>query len=1341
VADSVGDADSVLALAVQEDGKVVIGGLFSAVNGVGRSEVARLNPDGSRDTSFGPGNDMDGFVNQLAIQADGKILVAGDFSFVNGAARRGVARLDTHGLVDSSFNPAVDGFVAQVAVQSDRKILIAGSFGSVKGTSRNRIARLNLDGSLDVTFNPGTGVIRGWVSALALGTDGKVFIGGDFSAVNGFSRNGIARLNADGSVDASFNPAFATNTELYALALQADGKPVVSGYVGSQNGTVPSYFFSRLNSDGSLDHNFAAEPAANLVIRAIALLADGRVLAGAYGGFLLLNADGSRNSSFLPVSDRSNGPGIVSLLAALGDETGFIGGYFSSVNGVRASGIARVFLDNSRSAFQFASTDYAVGEDAGWVILTVERLGETSGALAVDYFTRDGSARAGSDYSAQGGTLNFAPLETSKTISIAIFDDTLVESNRSFSIALRNPSGRALLGGVSSTTATIFDNDRPGSLDLRFNPTNLIYSDLGSYFPNYTYAGRPPPAILALPDDRVLFVSPNTGEFFRYNADGSLDSGFHPVTDGIVEAAALQPDGKVLIGGAFNKGFRVGRTNLARLNTDGSLDVTFNPQAVTDGDVQAIGLDASGNIVIAEPFGLEDNGRRRLQIGRLKPDGALDDGFKDALSSRISVGSFTAFLVQPDSKVVLVGWFQDINGNASEMIRLNSDGSLDSTFVGAVGAQVNAVANQSDGKLVIAGPFTTVQGVRRPGIARLNSDGSVDGSFDPEVPLRLECGRGGCVWQASIETLSCQPDDKVIIGGTFTEVQGIPRRGMARLFADGSLDPSFDVGSGLVLAHPGYLPETGPVSLIALQADGKVVIGGQFSSVDGIPRWGLARLHGEEDLTGSFIYFAVANYSFSEESAFAIIRLDRLGNLNSTVSVDFATADGTAGAGLDYWPANDRLSFVPGQTSRYLMVPIIPDGRPQPDGTVRLTLSNPSGGASLGLQTVATLRILDSQRPGSLDLSFDPGEGAAGGTRYDPSHPLPVSAVAVQNDGRIVLGGGFTSWDGAGRLGIARLNPDGSLDPNYNPGTNLFNLDLGSIPLVAGLAVQPDDTLLVNSVFNGIFRLTTSGMVDTRFSSGCCWGSLLAVQSDGRFLVSNGSSLTRFTLAGVGEDIPLHIPAGFDTASGLAVQPDNQIVVAFWSYSSQTSLIGRLYPDGSPDPTLQIAISGRVSGMAVQPDGAILVAGGLFNSGGFSRNSIARFNTDGSLDTTFDPGTGAAASTRPDLPNVSAVAVQPDGKIILAGDFVSFNGVKRIGVARLNGDENFIQFSPPALANDGQLRLGLNSQPGKSYILQVSADLLHWSAIQTKIATGFGLDFTETNMAVVNRRFYRIAAP
>jgi len=241
--------------------------------------------------------------------------------------------------------------------------------------------------------------------------------------------------------------------------------------------------------------------------------------------------------------------------------------------------------------------------------------------------------------------------------------------------------------------------------------------------------------------------------------------------------------------------------------------------------------------------------------------------------------------------------------------------------------------------------------------------------------------------------------------------------------------------------------------------------------------------------------------------------------------------------------------------------------------------------------------------------------------------------------------------------------------------------------------------------------------------------------------MSDGSSLTRFTVAGVGEDIPLHIPAGFDSASALAVQPDNQIVAAFWGYSSQTTLIGRLHPDGSTDPALQIQISGTVSGLAVQRDGAILAVGSFINWGGFSRKGVARFNTDGSLDTAFDPGTGAPAPTSGSLPNVSAVAVQPDGKIIVAGEFVSFNGVKRIGIARLNGDGNFIQFDPPTLGAGNQLRLGLNSQPGKTYILQVSADLLHWSPIQTKIATGFGLDFTETNTAVFEWRFYRIAAP
>src|SRR2546426_832193 len=130
-------------------------------------------------------------------------------------------------------------------------------------------------------------------------------------------------------------------------------------------------------------------------------LKDGRILAGGSGGFLLLNADGSRNSTFREVLDSSGSPGFVTSAVGLDDGTAFIGGSFSSVSGITRRGIARVFLEDSRTAFQFASSDYAVSEDGGAVTVTVERLGETSGAQTVSYLTFDGSATAGADYSAQ----------------------------------------------------------------------------------------------------------------------------------------------------------------------------------------------------------------------------------------------------------------------------------------------------------------------------------------------------------------------------------------------------------------------------------------------------------------------------------------------------------------------------------------------------------------------------------------------------------------------------------------------------------------------------------------------------------------------------------------------------------------------------------------------------------------------------------------------------------------------------------------------------------------------------------------------------------------------------
>src|SRR5262249_17717925 len=149
----------------------------------------------------------DNYVYALALQLDDKILLSGYFTFINGTNRNRIARLNTDGSLDSSFDPGTgaNNYVYPVAAQPDGKVLIGGNFTFINETNRNRVARLNIDGSLDTTFDPGDGP-SDQVNCLALQTDGKVVIGGNFTRINNTNRNYIARLNADGSLDDGFNP-------------------------------------------------------------------------------------------------------------------------------------------------------------------------------------------------------------------------------------------------------------------------------------------------------------------------------------------------------------------------------------------------------------------------------------------------------------------------------------------------------------------------------------------------------------------------------------------------------------------------------------------------------------------------------------------------------------------------------------------------------------------------------------------------------------------------------------------------------------------------------------------------------------------------------------------------------------------------------------------------------------------------------------------------------------------------------------------------------------------------------------------------------------------------------
>ena len=146
------------------------------------------------------------------------------------------------GDVDPLDAAVVGNFVLATAVQPDGKTIIAGLFTSVLGQPRNRIARLNADGTLDAGFNPN---VDGQVNSVAVQADGRILLGGGFSTVGGTTRNNIARVDAAGALDAAFNPN--ANGNVLSVVVQADGRILLGGLFTTVGGTARNYFVRLLN--------------------------------------------------------------------------------------------------------------------------------------------------------------------------------------------------------------------------------------------------------------------------------------------------------------------------------------------------------------------------------------------------------------------------------------------------------------------------------------------------------------------------------------------------------------------------------------------------------------------------------------------------------------------------------------------------------------------------------------------------------------------------------------------------------------------------------------------------------------------------------------------------------------------------------------------------------------------------------------------------------------------------------------------------------------------------------------------------------------------------------------
>ena len=645
---------------VQPDGKILIAGAFSTVNGVARGGIARLEADGTLDTSFNPGSGLPYFQLlsgiHIALQSDGKIIIGGNFDSYNGIAVKGLVRILSDGVMDSTYSTTgVDGSIKSIAIQDDDKLVIGGNFTYYNNENVNHLARINTDGSLDKSFQSGLSwEVTSGVSSVFIQSDKKMLITGSFTSYQGFPRNEIARINADGRLDVSFevNSGIFSGGYLMKAFVQPDLKVIVFEWNNRKGNLV------RLNSDGTEDLSFH-KIWGNGSISSGKAQPDGKFVIG--GNFTILgntrrnyiaciDADGEIISPFETEGLGVNGNVFCSAVQK--DEKIIIGGAFSSYNGKFYNNIVRLHPDGSL--------------DTTFVVKTEP--GDYVEAIAIQ--------------------------TNGKIVMCGSFE---VNTNRHREVVRLNQDG---------TTDTTFNS----SIGTEFSVEHIsIQTDgkiiIGGSFESYKGVAHKGIA--------------------RLNTDGSVDTTFKVGTgvDVFVQHTAIQQDGKILIAGYFSDYNGIKINNMARLNTDGTLDDSFHPGTGPNNFIRDIRVQPNGQIIIAGEF-TKVNEKTANQIARINSDGTLDTTFSVGAGMDGSLKNIITLGIQKDGKVVVAGIFDSFNGSVSHsIVRLNNNGDLDNTFDVGTGVDpdkmIYTIAIQPDEKIIIGGYFTSYNGTGRNRIARI----------------------------------------------------------------------------------------------------------------------------------------------------------------------------------------------------------------------------------------------------------------------------------------------------------------------------------------------------------------------------------------------------------------------------------------------------------------------------------------------------------------------------------------------------------------------------------------------------------------------------------------------
>ena len=833
------------------------------------------------------------------------------------------------GDVDALNLNIVGSFVYASAVQPDGKTIIGGSFSSVLGQARNNIARLNADGTLDAGFNPNA---NGSVESVALQADGQILLGGFFTTIAGSTRNRVARVAADGTLDTGFNPN--ANGNVRSIAVQADGQILLGGDFTTVGGSTRNRV-ARVAANGTLDVGF--NPNANATVYSIAIQADGQILLG--GSFITIGgstrnfiarvaANGTLDASFTPNANFD----VISIAVQANGQILFVG-FFTMVNGVTRDRIARVAANGTLDmGFNPVpnSNVFSIALQADGRILFGGEFTSVGGTPRnrIARVAADGMLDAGFNPNVNGDVRSIALQADGQILLGDVFTTVGGLPRNRFARLLNDPVTQSL--NAVDTTQVLWT--RGGSAPELGQATFELSTNGGV---SYTPLGGTAMRVGSTANWQLSGLSlPGSGQL---RARGRTAGGFGNGSSGLVEQVA-----------GFSFAPSVSAISPANGSTAGGTTVTITGTNFTGATVVNIGGAPTTGMVVLSPTSITAiTGARApgvVSVDVTTPGGTNTPnalytylgpgpGTVDALNLNIVGTQVYASAVQPDGKTIIGGVFGSVLGQARNNIaRLNADGTLDVGFNPGANALVYSIAVQADGQILLGGSFTSVGGSPRNNIARVAANGTLDAGFNPNA-------------NSSVESIAVQADGQILLGGEFTTIAGSARSRIARVAANGTLDAGFNPDAN------------GFVYSIAVQADGQILLGGNFTTVGGSPRNRIARL----------------------------------------------AANGTLDAGFD--PNPNPISAV-------YSIAVQADGQILLGGNFTTVGGSPRN-------SIARLAA-----DGTLDAGFNPNANN------------DVFNITVQADGQILLGGGFTTVGGSPRNSIARVAANGTLDAGFNPGAN-----------------------------------------------------------------------------------------------------------------------------------------------------------------------------------------------------------------------------------------------------------------------------------------------------------------